>query len=653
MSTRHGRRCWRTSGTSRLARAAGPGRTCAAAPPRGRSRGPGRGARDPRTASWTAGASPRRCSASCTPSTSMRSGSTARAPTRASRASRSSARPKARSVRSSATTSGPARWWSIARRGREVPARACSTISAASSRACARDAPGAAVRLRLRLRRVPRLRAQGRVRRPAPPTRSPLPEPPGPVRPADRLRSPRAPRSPPRARRRRRRGGGRGVARRDRAPPGRSRASRRRCRRLRASRERCAFELHEAPEAYLDNIAACLREICEGESYEVCLTTELRSEPGLDAVTAYRTLRTRNPAPFAALLRLGELSVLSSSPERFLRVDRERVVESPAHEGHRGAGGRAVRGRLPRGRVRRDRKTRAENLMIADLVRNDLGRVCAPGQRRGPRPDGRRVACHGPPDGDGGARSPARGCRRDRVRAGGLPSRLHDRRAEAAHDGDHRPHRGAAARRLRGRLGFFGVNGTADLSVVIRTLVAVGRRPRRSVPAGRSSPRRTRRPSSRRCCSRRALCSPPSAERSRWRATWPRHRDDVARPPRRGYSRRSWSTAAGPSSSPTTSPACGRACARSMPWSSATSSMRRCPRPWARRQTAPRGACASSRRRRRRRSRCRRTWNRWAQRRSGARSRCGPGPCRAASARTSGSIAGASTTQPHGSVPRP
>ena len=58
---------------------------------------------------------------------------------------------------------------------------------------------------------------------------------------------------------------------------------------------------------YLDKIAACRREIFEGESYEVCLTTELRADGALDPLAAYRVLRARNPAPFAALLRLGEV----------------------------------------------------------------------------------------------------------------------------------------------------------------------------------------------------------------------------------------------------------------------------------------------------------------------------------------------------------
>jgi para-aminobenzoate synthetase len=85
-----------------------------------------------------------------------------------------------------------------------------------------------------------------------------------------------------------------------------------------------AFHLLDDPERYRANIEACRRQIVEGETYEVCLTTELRSAATLSPFAACRALRARNPAPFAALVRLGELSVLSSSPERFLRVDRSR-----------------------------------------------------------------------------------------------------------------------------------------------------------------------------------------------------------------------------------------------------------------------------------------------------------------------------------------
>ena len=132
-------------------------------------------------------------------------------------------------------------------------------------------------------------------------------------------------------------------------------------------------------DAYLANIAACLHEIVAGESYEVCLTTQLHSDGPIEPLAAYRTLRARNPAPFAALLRLGDVSVLSSSPERFLRVDRERIVESKPIKGTAARAAHPLEDAYRAAALRADDKSRAENLMIVDLVRNDLGRVCALG----------------------------------------------------------------------------------------------------------------------------------------------------------------------------------------------------------------------------------------------------------------------------------
>jgi para-aminobenzoate synthetase len=140
-----------------------------------------------------------------------------------------------------------------------------------------------------------------------------------------------------------------------------------------------AFVPREDRDAYLANIAACKREIFEGESYEICLTTELHSDAAIDPLGAYRALRARNPAPHAALLRLGDLSVLSSSPERFLRVDRERIVESKPIKGTAPRAAHPAEDAYRAAALRADDKSRAENLMIVDLVRNDLGRVCALG----------------------------------------------------------------------------------------------------------------------------------------------------------------------------------------------------------------------------------------------------------------------------------
>jgi para-aminobenzoate synthetase len=134
--------------------------------------------------------------------------------------------------------------------------------------------------------------------------------------------------------------------------------------------------LRRTPERYLDDIAACKRHLAAGHSYELCLTDKAVFEAPADPLLAYRRLRRANPAPFAAFLRFGELAVLSSSPERFLRIARDGRAEA------RPIKGTSPRGETPQADVRlaaelaADEKSRAENVTIVDLLRNDLGRVC-------------------------------------------------------------------------------------------------------------------------------------------------------------------------------------------------------------------------------------------------------------------------------------
>lgn len=137
-----------------------------------------------------------------------------------------------------------------------------------------------------------------------------------------------------------------------------------------------------AAEAYMDSVRASQHEIYEGNSYEVCLTAQTvariqNPSPEL-FFELYRRQRAHNSAPYAAYLRCGDFSVLSSSPERFLSVDT-----------HRNAQTKPIKGTVPRGAtpeedeaaaawLRSDPKTRAENLMIVDLLRNDLSLVSEP-----------------------------------------------------------------------------------------------------------------------------------------------------------------------------------------------------------------------------------------------------------------------------------
>ncbi|HEY4452505.1 MAG TPA: aminodeoxychorismate synthase component I [Solirubrobacteraceae bacterium] len=231
------------------------------------------------------------------------------------------------------------------------------------------------------------------------------------------------------------------------------------------------FRSGRGREQYLADITRCHAALSAGESYEICLTDQIHCDAHPAPFALYRELRRSNPAPFAAYLRLGDLAVLSSSPERFLAVDRERRVQARPIKGTAARSSDAVLDEARRAELLGDEKTFAEHLMIVDLLRNDLGRVCALDTVRVPRfmVVEAYTTVHQLVSTVTGTLEPERSpveC----VRAcfpGGSMTGAPKLRTMGIIDDIEREARGIYS----GALGYFGFDGSVDLSIVIRTIV--------------------------------------------------------------------------------------------------------------------------------------------------------------------------------------
>ncbi|MBS1868195.1 MAG: aminodeoxychorismate synthase component I [Actinobacteria bacterium] len=238
--------------------------------------------------------------------------------------------------------------------------------------------------------------------------------------------------------------------------------------------EPARFALRRPRERYLEQIADCKRHLADGETYELCLTNAIDADAGEDPLTLYRRLRRVNPAPFSAYLRFGDVAVLSSSPERFVSVGRDRWAEAKPIKGTTPRGATPAQDAQLAEALRTSEKTRAENLMIADLLRNDLGSVCETGTVHVPdlMHVERYETLHQ-------LVTTVRGLLRegldaaDCVRAcfppGSMTGAPKQRTMELI-DALEGEARGVYA----GAIGYFGLGGGCDLSVVIRTIVLDG-----------------------------------------------------------------------------------------------------------------------------------------------------------------------------------
>ena len=139
-----------------------------------------------------------------------------------------------------------------------------------------------------------------------------------------------------------------------------------------------AITTRHSDEEYLGLIERAKEFIAKGDAYQLCLTNQMTLETATNPFTVYLSLRLANPSPYLSFIRIGSVTLVSSSPEQFLRVNESGLVSSKPIKGTRKRSTDEAEDLLLVEELRSNEKERAENLMIVDLMRNDLGRVSEP-----------------------------------------------------------------------------------------------------------------------------------------------------------------------------------------------------------------------------------------------------------------------------------
>ncbi len=129
------------------------------------------------------------------------------------------------------------------------------------------------------------------------------------------------------------------------------------------------------PEDYIKAVDRVREYIAAGDVFQVNISQRFETDLTVPPYELYRRLRQINPAPFASYLNFDGVTIVSASPERFLRVDGDRVETRPI-KGTRPRSKNPVEDAMLAQELLNSIKDRAENVMIVDLERNDLGRVC-------------------------------------------------------------------------------------------------------------------------------------------------------------------------------------------------------------------------------------------------------------------------------------
>lgn len=233
------------------------------------------------------------------------------------------------------------------------------------------------------------------------------------------------------------------------------------------------FSCADTATGYKHKIRKAQREIYEGNTYEVCLTTELTAHAEqFDPFEAYCRMRRSSPAPFAHYLRFANLQIASMSPERFLALSKDGQLRAEPIKGTRPRGENEESDLALKHDLATHPKDRAENIMIVDLLRNDLSHHAVPGSVKvarlcavesyatvhqmvstidatlsSPRLAAEALREAFPPGSMTGA---------PKLSTMNILDELEDHRARGLYSG---------------AVGYLGADGAADFSVVIRTLV--------------------------------------------------------------------------------------------------------------------------------------------------------------------------------------
>ncbi|MDA1232337.1 MAG: aminodeoxychorismate synthase component I, partial [Planctomycetota bacterium] len=133
---------------------------------------------------------------------------------------------------------------------------------------------------------------------------------------------------------------------------------------------------------YVASVARVIEYVRAGDIFQANLSRRLISPWPGSAIQLYASVRTNNPAPFCGLLKTDKFSIISASPERFLKVDRQRQVETRPIKGTRRRPRSPIADLYASDELSTSEKDRAENVMIVDLMRNDISRSCKPGTVR-------------------------------------------------------------------------------------------------------------------------------------------------------------------------------------------------------------------------------------------------------------------------------